>query len=353
MHGIPYMQIRGGSSKGLYFLAKDLPENEQERDQLLLDIVGRDHRQIDGLGGAHPLTSKVAIVCLSDDPLADVDYLFAQVVLGENRVDTSPNCGNILSGVGAFALESGLISAAEETTTVRVKMLNSHHYCDLILETPNATLTYQGDTKIDGVPGTASPVMCQYKDVAGSVCGVLLPTGNTVDVFNGVPTTCIDNGMPVVVIQAKDVGCTGYESVEALNQDSELKSKLEAIRLLAGKAMNLGDVTNKVVPKMSLVSKPISGGHIHTRTFIPHTCHTAIGVLGAVSVATACMLTSSVAQPVTPLSLSQSVNTISVEHPTGEFSVELSSDEDGHINQVGLVRTARVLSKGIAYPAPY
>lgn len=345
---IPYMQLRGGSSKGVYFRATDLPENEQERDQVLLSALGRDARQIDGLGGANPLTSKVGIVSVSEREDADIDYLFVQVVVGEDRVDATPNCGNILAGVGAFAIESGLFPIQGDTTTIRIYMVNSGNLCEQIVETPNGRVEYQGNVRIDGVPGTAAPVVCNYLDVAGSACGSLLPTGNNRDVIDGVPVTCIDNGMPVVVINAADMGKTGYESCEELSTDEDFRARLEAIRLQAGKIMNLGDVTKKVVPKMTLISPPQAGGHVCTRTFIPHVCHAAIGVLGAVSVATACILDGSVAQGIAIIPSGKN-KTMSVEHPSGEFSVDLSLDQQGNVIKAGLLRTARLLSKGELY----
>ncbi|WP_298609092.1 4-oxalomesaconate tautomerase [uncultured Thiothrix sp.] len=345
---IPFMQFRGGSSKGLYFLASDLPSEPAERDQLILAAVGREARQIDGLGGAHPLTSKVAVVSRSSRPDADVDFLFVQVVVGENRVDTTPNCGNILAGVGPFALEAGLIPVQGDTTTVRVYMLNSANLCELTIQTPNGKITYEGNAKIDGAPGTSAPVICNYLDVAGSICGALLPTGNTKDIIDGIPVTCIDNGMPVVVINAQDLGKTGYESCAELTNDAEFRAKLEAVRLKVGPLMNLGDVTKKVVPKMTLIAPPQNGGHISTRTFIPHTCHDAIGVLGAVSVATACILPNSVTEGIAVIPEGNPKN-LSVEHPSGEFSVELEQDANGHVIKAGLLRTARLLSRGEVY----
>ncbi|MDD1780771.1 4-oxalomesaconate tautomerase [Enterovibrio sp. ZSDZ35] len=345
MLSVPYMQMRGGSSKGLYFLASNLPRNEALRDQVILDAVGRDARQIDGLGGGHPLTSKVAVVSPSSLPDCDVDYLFVQVVVGENRVDTSPNCGNILAGVGAFAIENGLVDAEEGVTTVHVNMLNSGNRCDLDVQTPNQKVQYEGNAAIDGVPGTSAPVICNYKNIAGSITGSLLPTGNIKDTFDGVEVTCIDNGMPVVLMRASDLGASGYESADELNANETLKARIESIRLQAGEAMGLGDVTDKVVPKMGLISPPVDGGHICSRTFIPRVCHTAIGVLGAVSVATAAAMPGNVAEGIVEIP-DGDVKTISVEHPSGEFSMELTFDDQGNVTKAGLLRTARLLARG-------
>ena len=351
---IPYMQIRGGSSKGIYFLKNDLPADTKLRDEIILSIVGGDSRQIDGLGGANPLTSKVAIISKSNDAHADIDFLFAQVVVGENRVDTSPNCGNILAGVGIFAIKNGLIETTAEETSVVVNMLNSNNICELIMKTPNGELQVDGDAKIDGVPGTSSPIVCNYKDVEGSVCGSLFPTGNKKDLINGVNVTCIDNGMPVVLMDAKELGITGYESCEELSTNDELRKKIESIRLEVGPLMNLGDVTSRVVPKMSIVSPALNGGSINTRTFIPHNCHAAIGVLGAVSVASACLYDECVTNGISDVE-DGLIRKISVEHPSGEFSVELTCEEfDGEltIKKAGLLRTARLISKGEAFTHP-
>ncbi len=322
------------------------------RDRVLLSVIGGgDPRQIDGLGGAHPLTSKIGIVSPSNRDGIDVDYLFVQAVVGEDRVDTTPNCGNILAGIGPFAIESGLVKASDDETPVRVYMVNSGNRCELLVNTPGGSIEYQGDARIDGVPGTAAPLICNYMDLAGSACGNLLPTGNTIDTVDGIKVTCIDNGMPVVVLRASDFNITAYETVDELNSNDDLKARLESIRLKLGPMMNLGDVTKKVVPKMSLIAKPRENGHVCTRTFIPHVCHTAIGVLGAVSVATACILPASVADGIADIPEGDHKK-LSVEHPSGEFSVSLdidSSQETPQVLKAGLLRTARLLSKGVTY----
>jgi 4-oxalomesaconate tautomerase len=346
---LPYMQLRGGSSRGLYFKSADLPFDSPLRDRILLGAMGGgDARQIDGLGGADPLTSKAAIVGPSSRDDADLDYLFLQVVVGENRVDTTPNCGNILAGVVPFAIESGLVQAQEDRTSVVVHMVNSGSLCEVVVCTPQKRMTYEGDARIDGVPGTSAPVLCNYLDVAGSVTGALLPTGNVKDVVEGIEVTCIDNGMPVVLLKAVEFGITGYESPDDLNANDEMKARLENVRLAMGPMMNLGDVTGKVVPKMSLVSAPLHGGAINTRTFIPRICHPAVGVLGAVSVATACLFPGSITDGIAQVPEGDT-REMSVEHPTGEFSVTLeTSREDGQlkVNRAGLLRTARLLSRG-------
>ncbi|XPF96372.1 4-oxalomesaconate tautomerase [Colwellia sp. RE-S-Sl-9] len=352
---IPFMQIRGGSSKGLYFLASDLPTSESLTNQIILDAVGRDDSQIDGLGGGHPLTSKVAIVSPSKLPNVDIDFLFIQVVVGQNQIDTTPNCGNILAGVGPFAIESGLVTPTDSMTKITVNMLNTNKLCELILHTPNGEINYNGDQRIDGVSGTSAPIVCNYMDISGSVTGELFPTGAVKDNVDGVEVTCIDNGMPVVLVRAEDLQVSGYETPEELNSDQNLKDKLESIRLAISPKMNIENAQSKAVPKMCIISPARYGGLINTRTFIPHHCHSAIGVLGAVSVATACIVKGSVAE-----NYSNGVITpndpISVEHPCGEFTVNLDFEDDGvipQINGAGVIRTARLLSKGVLFvPQP-
>jgi 4-oxalomesaconate tautomerase len=358
---IPYMQFRGGSSKGVYFLASDLPEDKTRRDQVLLSALGRDASQIDGLGGANALTSKVAVVSKSNSSGVDLDYLFVQVVVGENRVDIRPNCGNILAGVGPFAIEAGLLEASDGETKVKINMLNSGKICELILQTPNRMMTYEGDTQIDGVSGTSAPIICNYSDTAGSACGSLLPTGNVIDEVDGIELTCIDNGMPVAVLRASDLNITGYETPDELNANDQLAQALESIRLQIGPKMNLGDVEGTAVPKICMISSPRSGGLVNTRTFIPYKCHPAIGVLGAVSVATACILPGSVAtglpkvgnHQISDLVGSKVCSTaVLIEHPLGAISVTLEVDHGGilpKIKSAGLIRTARLLSRGELY----
>jgi 4-oxalomesaconate tautomerase len=346
---IPCVMMRGGTSKGAYFLARDLPEDAAARERVLLAAMGSpDTRQIDGLGGAHPLTSKVAIIAPSQRADADVDYLFAQVVVNEPKVDVSPTCGNILAGVGPFAIEAGLVKPAAGETRVRIYMVNTKSLCTATIRTPDREVSYDGETRIAGVPGTAAPILLDFENIAGSSCGALLPTASTRDLIDGVPLTCIDNGMPVVVFAAKDVGRTGYETPAALNADTEVKARVEAIRLKAGPMMKLGDVTKKVVPKMTLVAPPREGGAVATRTFIPHVCHEAIGVLGAVSVATACALPGSATDGIAAVPAGKT-KVLSVEHPTGEFTVQLETAEGPggiEIKRAALLRTARRLFDG-------
>ncbi len=349
---IPCMLIRGGTSKGAYFLRDDLPADVAARDAVLLAVMGSpDKRQVDGLGGAHPLTSKVAIVSPSEEPGCDIDFLFAQVGVETALVDTTPNCGNILAGIGPFALSRGLVKASGARTTVRVRTINTGTIADLTMDTPDGEASAEGAARIDGVPGTSAPIDIGFLDAEGSVCGALLPTGNVVDVIEGVPCTLIDNGMPVIVLRAADVGRTGYEPRDQLNEDAELKARIEAIRLAAGPLMNLGDVARKVVPKIALVAPPQAGGAISTRSFIPHECHASIGVFAAVTVATAAVLPGSPAASVVKMPEGRE-RTLSVEHPTGEFTVTLTvggTAEQPVIERAGLLRTARILMAGQAF----
>ncbi len=345
---IPCLFMRGGTSRGPFFAESDLPEDTALRDRVLLAAMGSpDARQIDGLGGADPLTSKVGIVSRSSRPGVDLDFLFAQVVIDEARVDTTPNCGNMLAAVGPFALERGLVPARDGETMLRILTRNTGMLSDVVLQTPGSQITYAGTARIDGVPGTSAPIRISFLDTAGSVCGKLLPTGRCIDTFDGVPVTCIDNGMPVVVIRASDVGRTGYESRDALNADAPLKARLESIRRQAGLAMNLGDVTKKVVPKVSLIALPQADGSLCSRTFIPHDCHSAVGVLGAVTLATAGVLAGTVAEGVVRLPPGNR-KAISVEHPTGEFTVELELDpaQPQSVLRAALLRTARLIMRG-------
>jgi len=350
---IPCTVMRGGTSKGLYFQAHDLPADRTARDAVLLAAMGSpDARQIDGMGGAHPLTSKVAVIGPSSRDDADVDYLFLQVVVDKAEVSDSQNCGNILAGVGPFAIENGLVPVAGPVTSVRIHMVNTGALAVAHVPTPGGLVEYEGDARIDGVPGTAAAIPIDFLDVAGSSCGALLPTGNAVDEVAGVRVTCIDNGMPVVILNAADFGVTGDEAPEVLEADASLKARVEAIRLELGPRMNLGDVTKKTVPKMTLVSPPAYGGAVGTRSFIPHRVHEAIGVLGAVSVATACVLPGSVAAEVAGLDGATGPQRLEVEHPTGFFTVDMDVAADGagiKVNRSALLRTARKLMRGEVY----
>ena len=345
----PCMWMRGGTSKGGYFLASDLPGDIAARDEFLLHVMGSpDPRQIDGMGGADPLTSKVAVVKPSSHEGADVDYLFLQVFVDRAVVTDAQNCGNILAGVGPFAIERGLVAARDGETPVTIYMENTDQIAVARVGTPGGVVSYGGDARIDGVPGEASPIPIAFKDTAGSSCGALLPTGNEMDVIDGIEVTCIDNGMPTVVMRAVDMAIAGDETREELDADTGLKARLESIRLKAGPMMNLGGAGEKMVPKMTMVSAARAGGAISTRTFIPHRCHASIGVLGAVSVATACMLQGSPAAALAEIPDGQSKE-LRIEHPIGETTVVLDMDAAGAVESAAILRTARKLFDGVVF----
>ncbi len=347
--GIRCMWMRGGTSKGGYFLAADMPADMAARDRLLLGIMGSpDARQIDGMGGASPLTSKVAVVGPPSRSDADVDYLFLQVFVDQASVTDRQNCGNILAGVGPFAIERGLVAAREGVTPVRIHMVNTGQVAVAEVATPGGRVSYAGEARIDGVPGRHAAVPLTFLDTAGSSCGALLPSGNVVDVIEGIACTLIDNGMPVVVMRADALGLRGDEAPAALEADAALRARLEAIRLAAGPLMNLGDVAAASVPKLTLVSAPRAGGALCTRSFIPHRCHEAIGVLGAVSVATAALLPGSPAATVAVLP-EGARKALAIEHPTGEMTV-IADIEDGSVRRAAILRTARKLMDGVVFP---
>jgi len=358
---IPCLMMRGGTSKGPFFNEADLPSDIATRDRVLLAAMGSpDKRQIDGLGGAHPLTSKVGIVRRSKVSGVDLDFLFAQLQPANDTVDTTPNCGNMLAAVVPFALETGMLKAKGDQSTFRVLTLNTDMQCDITVETPDGVVQYEGNARIDGAPGTSAPVVINFLDTAGSVCSGLLPTGKVKDTLTvtgegfepfTLDVTCIDNGMPLVMFKASDIGRTGYESVAEMNADTALKAKIEALRLQVSRLMGLGDVSQKNYPKMTLIAPPQNGGALSTRSFIPHVCHDAIGVLAAVTVGTACVLEGSVCEGVAVMPSGLTKN-VSVEHPTGEFSVALQTEPASQlpggqlVKQAALLRTARLLMRG-------
>ncbi len=358
--GVPTMLMRGGSSKGLFLVADDLPDDPKARDDLLLQLMGSpDGRQIDGLGGAHPLTSKVAIVSPARDAEADLDYLFLQVAVDRASVSDRQNCGNMLAAVGPFALERQLISAGhdQDEVALRIQLLNTGGIAVATVPLHNGQPRYHGDTEISGVPGSAAGIRLDFEDVAGSSAGSLLPTGKAIDVIDGVDVTLVDNGMPVVVMLATELGISGAEAPTELESNDELRKRLESIRLQAGPLMNLGDVADTTVPKLTMVSPPRAGGALSTRTFIPHRCHEAIGVLGAVSVATAAMIPDTPANRVLspPPGKSDRSGRIVLEHPTGTFEAAVELQWDGPLpvaRRSGIIRTARKLMDGVAFPGP-
>jgi 4-oxalomesaconate tautomerase len=344
--GVRCMLMRGGTSKGAYFLAGDLPADPAQRDDLLLRIMGSpDPRQIDGIGGAHPLTSKVAVISRASRPDADVDYLFLQVGVDQATISDRQNCGNLLAGVGPFAVERGLVAAAP----VRIHMVNSGSVATASFTGADGAVEYEGGTAIAGVPGTAAPIVLDFAGTSGSATGALLPTGNVTDVIGGVTVTCVDNGMPVVVVAAADLGCTGYETVASLEADAGLRDRVRALQLGAGSLMGLGDVSAASVPKISLVAAPADGGTICTRTFIPVRVHESIGVLGAVSVMTALLLDGAAGSDLAAIKPGQT--RFGVEHPAGHLEVEVEVDQDTlAVRRSGVVRTARKLFDGIVFP---
>ena len=350
-NGVRCMLMRGGTSKGAYFVASDLPGDPAVRDDLLLRIMGTpDPRQIDGIGGATPVTSKVAVVSPSTGPDRDVDYLFLQLGVAEPTVSDRQNCGNLLAGVGQFAVERGLVGAGDGQATVRIRMVNTDSIAVATFATPGGRPEYGGTTAISGVPGTAAPVSLAFTGTEGSVCGRLLPTGRVRDEVDGIAVTCVDNGMPVVVAVATDLGVTGYEPVEALAADTALAERIQSLRVKAGALMGLGDVRDISVPKTTLVAAPRDGGAIATRTFIPVTPHPSIGVLGGVSVVTALLLPGAVGAE---MFVPPGSGPVGIEHPSGMLAVEVDVDDSAtppRVRRSAVIRTARKLFDGTVYP---
>ena len=349
---VPCVLMRGGTSRGPYFLASDLPADPQRRDAVLLNVMGSPHAlQVDGIGGSNTLTSKVAIVSRSEQDGADVDYLFAQVSVTEAFVDTKPNCGNMLAGVGPFAIQAGLVRAGDPTTKLRIFNVNTQTLIEAIIQTPGGEVQYSGETRIDGVTDPAAPIKLTFLDAPGAVTGKLLPTGNLLDRIQDVEASCIDMAMPVVIMAAEALGKTGQESPQELDADRALMQRIESIRLEAGKRMGMGDVSRLVVPKPVLVSKPRRGGGIASRYFTPHACHHAHAVTGALAVGTAAVLPGTVANRyVEPRGFSG--GTLGIEHPAGRIDVDLVTDCSGAapvVERASFVRTARRIFEGHVY----
>lgn len=352
--GIPCLLMRGGTSKGAYFTATDLPIDIAERDELLLRIMGTpDPRQIDGLGGAHPLTSKVAVISPSADDDADVDYLFLQLGVDEAFVTDRQNCGNILAGVGPFAVERGLVAAGAESTSVRIRMVNSDSLATATFATPGGRVDYDGQLAIDGVPGTAGAISLDFEGTAGSSTGSLFPTGRLVDDLDGIAATCVDNGMPSVLMAATDLGITGTESPAELEANEELATRLAQLRLIAAELMGMGDVSTATVPKLVLLSAPESGGAISTRSFLPVRVHTSIGVLGALTVAAGVIPVGTVGHGLAvPPAAGQPFR---LEHPSGHFDVDVAvaaSGKDFSVTRSAALRTARKIFDGRVFARP-
>ncbi|MBI3935578.1 MAG: 4-oxalomesaconate tautomerase [Betaproteobacteria bacterium] len=352
---IPCIMMRGGTSRGPFFLAQDLPSDPDLRAEVLLAVMGSPHDyQVDGIGGANPLTSKVAIISASRHAEADVDYLFAQVLVNERLVDTKPNCGNMLVAVGPFAIESGLVAARHPETMVRIFNVNTRALIESIVQTPNGKVEYSGDTAIDGVPGTAAPVKLNFKSAIGAVTGKMLPTGRPLDVIDGVDVSCVDVAMPMVLMRAEQLGKTGHETAVELDADKMLMARMEAIRRKAGILMGMGDISKLVVPKLGLLSRPRKGGTITSRYFVPYACHKAHAVTGTVCVASALAIPGTVASRLVSVPPAPQ-GVIRIEHPSGVIAIELDAELGGDppvIRRAALIRTARRLFEGhVCIPA--
>ena len=348
LRGIPCMVMRGGTSKGPFFVASDLPDDHAQRDRTLLAVMGSEHiRQIDGIGGGDSLTSKAVIVSRSTRPGIDVDYLFAQVAVGGDTVDTGPNCGNMLAAVGPFAIERGLVRTTSPQTTLRIFNLNTGKIVEAVVRTPAGKVTYAGDAAIDGVPGRGAPVVLNFLDGAGAKTGALLPTGGATNRINDVEVSCVDFASPLVLIAAAAFGKNGRETKAELDADGRLFNRVEAIRLEASRRMGLGDATGKVLPKVALLATPACGGTIASRYLTPWTCHAAHAVTGALCVAAACRVPGTVAYRLA----AQREDTVVIEHPAGkiETRIEVVSAPAAAaptILRAGVVRTARLLLAG-------
>jgi 4-oxalomesaconate tautomerase len=347
---IPCVIMRGGTSRGPFFKLSDLPSDIPTRDAVLLAVMGSPHQiQIDGIGGSHSVTSKVAMISKSKRPDADVDYLFAQVQINENIVDTKPNCGNMLVAVGPFAIESGLVPAQNGETPVRIFNVNTQSLIEAIVQTPGGEVNYEGNASIDGVPGTAAPVGINFQSAIGSVTKKMLPTGKPSDVIDGVEVSCVDIAMPVVLMRAEDFGKTGHETAAELDADRKMLERMEAIRRKAGALMGMGDVSKSVVPKMALLAKPRNGGVIiASRYFVPETCHKAHPVTGTVCIASACAIPGTVAAKISPLPAAPQ-GMVRIEHPQGMIVIDLDADfTSGRqvLRRAALIRTARRIFEG-------
>ncbi|MDB5571250.1 MAG: 4-oxalomesaconate tautomerase [Hyphomicrobiales bacterium] len=339
---VPCVLMRGGTSRGPFFLESDLPAGEAARDAFLLNVMGSPHPlQVDGIGGANSLTSKVAIVSRSSRPDADVDYLFAQVSVEQPLVDTSPNCGNMLSAVGPFALEMGLVPAQDGETTVRIFNRNTSSLVEAVIQTPGGAVAYDGDTAIDGVAGAAAPIGLSFGDAAGGKTGALFPSGERREEIHGVGVTLIDYAMPMMLLAASDVGLNGDETPAQIDADRDLYVRLEAMRMEAGRRMGLGDVTGRVIPKIGLLSAPRRGGTITSRYLVPDSCHRAHSATGALCVAAASRLEGTVAFALA----AQAEGPVVVEHPSGAIPIALTAHAEG-VSRAAFVRTARRIFEG-------
>lgn len=348
---IPCLMMRGGTSKGPYFLAEDLPAEALLRDEVLLAVMGSPHvRQIDGIGGGDSLTSKAVIIDRSARPGIDIEYLFAQIAVGKGGVDTAPNCGNMLAGVGPFAIERGLVAATDPTTTIRIYNRNTAKVIEAVIETPGGEVVYDGDAKIDGVPGTGAPIVLNFLDAAGAKTGKLLPTGHPLDVIDGTELTCVDLSSPLVFVDAASMGKTGYETKRELDADRQFLDRLEWLRRKAALRMGLGDVAGKVLPKFALVAPPTSNGNIASRYFVPWNCHSSYAVTGALCLGAAASIPGTVAHRVARTN-ANSPGVVVIEHPAGRLETRMSmratlGSDVPVFDRAGIVRTARPLLAG-------
>jgi len=352
---LPCLFMRAGTSRGPFFNAADLPLDRAARDAALIAALGSggDGRQIDGLGGGDSLTSKVAIVSKSAVPGVDVDYLFAQVAMDGSYVDASPSCGNMLSGVGPFAIETGMVEARDGVTVIRIRDMNARCIVEAVVQTPGRAVAYAGDARIDGVAGTAAPIALRFSNIVGSKTGAMFPTGRPIDKFDGRRVTCIDVATPMILIPAEELGVTGYETPAELNARPDLFADVERIRLQAGAAMGLGDVSGTVLPKVALLAPARAGGAIASRYLTPWTAHAAHAVTGAIGVAAATVAPGTTAAR---LAAPARDGAIEIEHPAGKIDIRIeTAGEAGApvIRSASVLRTARLLMRGsVAIPAP-
>ena len=350
---IPCIYMRGGTSKGPFFLRNDLPEDDEIMDKVLLSLMGSPQAlQIDGLGGGRGQTSKLAIVSKSDHPDADVDYLFAQIGIEEAIVDKNPNCGNILSAVGPFAIEKNLVPTEEGTTLVRIRNLNTDSFINSEVLTPNKQLTYDGDTEINGVPGSHAPIYLNFFNAEGAKTGVLFPTAQTTESIDDIDVTLIDYSVPMMIINAASLGLSGNETTEEIDGNAKLLSKIESMRLEAGKRMGLGDVSDKVVPKVALLSKPREGGLLTSRYLMPWNCHKSHAITGAMCIASSCYVENTITSKLIDKTLNEN-QSVTIEHPTGKIDLKVNLDTDLDnpsgktlIHSIGVLRTARKIFEG-------
>ncbi|WP_420014096.1 4-oxalomesaconate tautomerase [Tateyamaria sp.] len=349
---IPFLFMRGGTSRGPYLNRADLPEDLETLAEVLIAMVGSGHPlNIDGIGGGAAVTSKVAMLSRSADGWADVDYFFAQVSVEDRLVDFKPTCGNILSGVGPAAIEMGLVPVQDGETPVNIRAVNTEARVAAMVQTPGGQVSYEGDTRIDGVPGTSAPVALQFMETVGGVTGAFLPTGNLVDVIDGVEVTCMDVAMPMIIARAESLGLTGYESAAELDENADFFARMEALRIKAGALMGMGDVSSSVTPKFGVLAPATKGGTIATRYFMPWKTHPTMAVTGAQCLA-ACVLTPGTVADGLAAKPNVTPAPITLEHASGTIDVlvDYAQAENGFtIKSAGLVRTARKLVQGSVF----